>query len=238
MTKYHKLQWNRVAFTAARMILAVYLTVSGSIACREAGLLPRDQRFRYLWFKRALRCRRFESKIQQYIYEKSLEKLGLSEFSVMTERLPLSKTLAICALDSTKNFRMSISKCLRVGLTFLRGLLQRNLPKPRALCSNSGRTCKDERLEMETQNQPLKDEPFNRTSRLCKRTQETVIDQIQQCPSTEAREARRILKSYCTRAKQDVPVGPHEILRRFRDADLRKVRDEGLYAFVESPNLD
>ena len=50
----------------------VSLTVSGSIASREAGLLPPDQRFRYLWFKRALRCRRFESKIQS-IYEKTLE---------------------------------------------------------------------------------------------------------------------------------------------------------------------
>jgi hypothetical protein len=73
MTKYHKLQWTRVAYRAARMILGVYLTVSGSIACREAGLLPPDQRFRYLWFKRALRCRQFESKIKQSIYEKSLK---------------------------------------------------------------------------------------------------------------------------------------------------------------------
>jgi len=75
MTKYHKLQWTRVAYRAARMILGVSLTVSGSIACREAGLLPPAQRFRYLWFKRALRCRRFESEIQQSIYEKSLENL-------------------------------------------------------------------------------------------------------------------------------------------------------------------
>jgi hypothetical protein len=94
MTKYHKLQWTRVVYRAAQRILGVSLTVSGSIACREAGLLPPDQRFRYLWFKRALRCRRYESKIQQYIYEKSLEKLDLSGFSVMSERLPLSRTLA------------------------------------------------------------------------------------------------------------------------------------------------
>jgi hypothetical protein len=76
------------------MILGVSLTVSGSKACREAGLLPPAQRFRYLCLKRALRCRRYESKIHQSVYEKSLEKLGLSEFSVMSERLPLSRTLA------------------------------------------------------------------------------------------------------------------------------------------------
>jgi hypothetical protein len=73
MTKYHKLKWTRVAYRAARMILGVSLTVSGSIVCREAGLLPPAQRFRYLWFKRALRCHRYESKIQQSIYEKSLK---------------------------------------------------------------------------------------------------------------------------------------------------------------------
>jgi hypothetical protein len=55
------------------MILGVSLTVYGNIACREAGILSPDQRFRYLWFKRALRCRQFESKIQQSIYEKSQE---------------------------------------------------------------------------------------------------------------------------------------------------------------------
>ena len=83
-----------MAYRAARIILDVSLRVSGSIACREAGLLPPAQRFRYLCLKRALRCRRYESKIHQTIYEKSLEKVGLSEFSVMSERLPLSRTLA------------------------------------------------------------------------------------------------------------------------------------------------
>jgi hypothetical protein len=73
-------------------------------------------------------------------------------------------------------------------------------------------------------NQPLDDEPINRTCSLCKRAQETVIHLVEQCPSTEARQARRILKSYYTRAKQDVPVGPHEILRRFEDAELLKSR--------------
>jgi len=85
------------------MILGVSLTVSGSIACRETGLLLPDKRFRYLWFKRALRCRLFESKIQQSIYEKCLEKLGLSEFSVMSERLPLSRTLAALRARVNKN---------------------------------------------------------------------------------------------------------------------------------------
>ena len=39
-------------------------------------------------------------------------------------------------------------------------------------------------------------------------------------------------------SKKHVPVGPHKILRRSEDADLRKVQDEGLYAFVESLHLD
>ena len=38
------------------MILGFSTTVSGSIAYREAGIQPPAQRFRYLWFKRALRC--------------------------------------------------------------------------------------------------------------------------------------------------------------------------------------
>jgi hypothetical protein len=51
------------------MILGVFLTVAVSIACREAGLLPLDQRFQYLWFKQDFRFHRFESKIRQVIYE-------------------------------------------------------------------------------------------------------------------------------------------------------------------------
>jgi hypothetical protein len=97
--------------------------------------------------------------------------------------------------------------------------------------------CKDERLKME-KNQFLDDVTFSRACRLYKRAQETVIHLVQQCPSTEARQARRFLKSYYARAKQDVPVRPHEILRRSEDAEQQKVQDEGLYAFLESLNLD
>jgi len=220
------------------MILGVSLTVSGSIACREAGLLPPAQRFLYLWFKRALRCRRYESKIQQSIYEKSLEKLGLSEFSVMSERLPLSRTLAALRARLNQELLDEYKQVSPTRAYFLEGPPPTKLTKASCavfqLRTESAKT-KDWRWR---HNQPLDDEPFNRTCRLCKRAQETVVHLVQECPSTEARQARRILKSYYTRAKQDVPVGPHEILRRSEDAELRKVQDEGLYAFVESLDLD
>jgi hypothetical protein len=165
-TKYHKLQWTPVAYKAARMILAVSLTVSGSIACREACLLPPAQRFRYLWFKRALRCRRFESKIQQSIYGKSLEKLGLSEFSVMSQRLPLSRTLA--ALRARLNQEL-LDEYKQVSPT-LAYLLDG--PPPTKLTEAS---CAVFQLRTESarttdwrwrHKQPLDDEPFNRTCRL------------------------------------------------------------------------
>ena len=96
---------------------------------------------------------------------------------------------------------------------------------------------KDERLEMETQ-PTFGRQTFQQHLSSVQRAQETVIHLVQQCPSTEARKARRILKSHYIRAKRDVPVRPHEILRRSEDAELRKIQDEGLYAFVESLNLD
>ena len=69
MTKKDQLAWTRVEYRGARMILGSSTTVSGSIACREARIYPPAQRFRYLWFKRALRCRRLDSSLRKQIYE-------------------------------------------------------------------------------------------------------------------------------------------------------------------------
>jgi hypothetical protein len=156
----------------------------------------------------------------------------------MSERLPLFRTLA--ALRARLNQEL-LDEYKQVSPTlayFLEG------PPPTKLTRVS---CAMFQLRTESEktkewrwrhNQPLDDEPFNCTCRLCKRAQETVIHLVQQFPSTEALQARRILKSYYTRAKQDVPVGPHVFLRRSKDADLRNVQGEGLYAFIESLNLD
>jgi hypothetical protein len=169
MTKHHKLQWTRVTYRAARMIVGVSGTVSASIACREAGLLPPAHGFRYLWFKRALRCRRFESKIQQSIYGKSLEKLGLSEFSVMSERLPLSSTLAALCARLNQELLDEYGQVSPTRAYFL------EVPPPTKLTKAS---CAVFQLRTESaktkdwrwrHNQPLDDEPFNCTCRLCKR---------------------------------------------------------------------
>ena len=97
--KKDKLAWTRVAYRGARMILGSSTTVSGSIACREAGIQPPAQHFRYLWFKRALRCRRLDSSLQKEIYEKRMKTFNLSKYSKMSERLTSSQTLSKLKFD-------------------------------------------------------------------------------------------------------------------------------------------
>ena len=145
----------------------------------------------------------------------------------MSERLPLSRTQAALRARLNQELLDEYKQVSPTRAYFLEGPPPTKLTKASCavfqLRTESAKT-KDWRWR---HNQPLDDEPFNRTCRLCKGTQETVIHLVQQCPSTEARQARRILKSYYTRAKQDVPVGQHEILRRYEDADIRKFQDEG-----------
>jgi len=81
------------------MILGSSTTVSGSIACREAGIQPPAQRFRYLWFKRALRCRRLDSSLQKQIYEKRMNTFNLTKYSKISERLTSSQTLSKLKFD-------------------------------------------------------------------------------------------------------------------------------------------
>ena len=50
MTQKAQLQWSRVKYAAVRTILGASTTVLGSIACREAGILPRSQRSRLVFF--------------------------------------------------------------------------------------------------------------------------------------------------------------------------------------------
>jgi hypothetical protein len=74
------------------MILDSFTTVSGSIVCRKAGFQPPGKRFRYHWFKRALRCRRLDSSLQKQIYEKRMKTFNLTKYSKISERLTSSHT--------------------------------------------------------------------------------------------------------------------------------------------------
>jgi hypothetical protein len=120
----------------------------------------------------------------------------------MSERLPFSRTLA--ALRARLN-QEGLDESKQVSPTrayFLKGPPPTKLTKDSCavfqLRTESAKT-KDWRWR---HNQPLGDERFNRTCSLCKRARQTVIHLVQQCPSTEARQARKILKSYDSRAKQ------------------------------------
>jgi hypothetical protein len=65
MAEKDQLAWTRVAYRGAQMIQGSSTTVSGSIVCGEAGIQSPAQHFRYLWFKRALRCRELDSSLQK-----------------------------------------------------------------------------------------------------------------------------------------------------------------------------
>lgn len=238
MTKKAQLEWTRVTYAAARMILGASMTVSGSIACREAGILPPSQRFRLLLFKRALRCRRLDSTLQKKIYEPLVVKFNLTKYSDLYEKLPLSQTVSRLLYD----LNQELLEEYRSRFPARAYLLEGHPPKYLSRASCVAFQFRTESLKTKDwrwrHNQPLDHETFDHTCRLCQSSKETVSHLVHDCPSDQARQARRTLKSYYIRAKLDVPIGPYEILRRSGETRLTRIQDNSLEAFLDNLDMD
>jgi len=129
LTKKDKLAWTRVAYRGARTILGSSTTVSGSIACREAGIQPPTQRFRCLWFKRALRCRRFDSSLQKQVYEKRMKTFNLTPYSKISERLNSSQTLSKLKFYLSQELLEEYKSRFPTGAYLLEGVPPRRLTR-------------------------------------------------------------------------------------------------------------
>ena len=134
------------------------------IACREAGIQPPVPRFRYLWLKRALRCRRLNSNLKKQIFEKRID---FTTYSKMSERLTSSQTLSKLKLDLSQELLEEYTSRLPTRAYLLEGVSLRHLTPSSCIAFQFRTETLNTKNWKYRHNQPLDTEPFNSTCRLC-----------------------------------------------------------------------
>ena len=92
------------------MILGASMTVPNSIACREAGILPPNQRFRCLLFQRTLCSQCLDSRVHKKICEPQPGKHNFIKYCVICKRIPLPRTVACLKLTRSKKSGMKTER--------------------------------------------------------------------------------------------------------------------------------
>jgi len=78
----------------------------------KAGILPPSQRFRYLFFKTALLCRRLDSSLQKKIYKPQRAQHSLIKYLDIYKKIPLVEALDLEGLLHSRWTPKTIVECL------------------------------------------------------------------------------------------------------------------------------
>ena len=210
------------------------MTKKDQLACRKVGIQPPPQLSRYIWFKRALRCRRLDSNIQKRTYENtSRRSIWLSIPRCMNDWLDL-RQCSNSNLISAKNSWRNIRRGSQLALTCLKEFLRDVWPDHLVSRFNSERkhwrprTADTAITNLWIRNHSTALADFVVFRKKLWLTWFTTV------PAIDLAKPKKILKSCCTKSKKDIPVGPYEILRRSDETSLIHIQNESLALFVDS----